>query len=147
MATSAMIEAAVRGPAKPVVGNMHHGAGSTLHRPRSAAEAEETEQGKAARSILRMLLGRHDCPQLPAWAAHGREVCACNPCLDPAHVGDLAFADETLKAFGLKEEARATHRTCGVCGKSKAQSQFGSTRHDTCKGCQVEAKHAGANHA
>ena len=113
---------------------------ATLYKP--VGSAEDVERGKAARTLLRMALGRHTCPALPACPTHGRKPCDCNPCTDPNHAADKALADEARRAFGLVDEPRATHRICDRCRKSKALSQFGSTHHDTCKSCQVEAKHA-----
>jgi hypothetical protein len=118
---------------------------ATLYKP--VGTAEDVERAKAERTLLRLALGRHACPALPACPEHGRQVCDCNPCLHPDHAADRAGADDARKAVGLLDDPRATHRTCDVCGKTKAQSQFGSTHHDTCKGCQVEAKRAGADHA
>jgi hypothetical protein len=102
MATSDMIDQASRGPYKPGVSPKVSGDDDvTLHMPRASQEVEEAERGKAARTVVRMLLGRHSCPQLLACPAHGRERCDCEPCHHPAHAEDAALAGEALRSFGL----------------------------------------------
>ena len=142
MATSKMIEAAARGPAKPgVSAAVHRVADAALYRPRSAGDAEEAEQRTTIRQVIRMALGRHDCARLPACQVHGQELCECNPCRHPQHGDDMALAAAALRAFGLVDETRSTHLMCGTCHRSKAVSQF-SARHQTCKGCLSSKKAA-----
>ena len=142
MATSNMIEAAARGPAKPgVSAAVHRAADAALYRPRSSGDAEETERLTTIRQVIRMALGRHNCARLPACPAHGQDRCDCNPCRHPQHGDDMALAAGALRALGLADEARTTHLTCGTCHRSKAVSQF-SARHQTCKSCLSEKKAA-----
>jgi hypothetical protein len=142
MATSKMIEAAARGPAKPgVSAAVHRAADAALYRPRSPGDAEEAERLTTIRQVIRMALGRHDCARLPACPEHGQGRCACNPCRHPQHGDDAALAAASLRALGLVDESRITHLTCGTCHRSKALSQF-AARHQTCKGCLTEKKAA-----
>lgn len=101
MATSKLIEQAShrpRGAVAPKIGSEDE---VTLHMPRATREVEEAERGRAARTVVRMLLGRHACPRLPACEVHGRESCGCNPCHHPDHAEDAALAGEALESFGL----------------------------------------------
>ena len=142
MATSKMIEAAARGPAKPGVSpTVQIAANAALHQPRGSAEVEEAERLTTIRQVIRMALGRHDCAKLPACPAHGQVQCECNPCRHPQHADDMALAAGTLRGLGLVDESRSTHLMCGTCHRSKAVSQF-SARHQTCKSCLSSKKAA-----
>lgn len=142
MATSKMIEAAARGPAKPgVSAAVHRAADAALYRPRSSGDVEEAERLTTIRQVIRMALGRHDCARLPACPAHGQGRCKCNPCRHPRHGDDVALAAGTLRGLGLVDESRTTHLMCGTCHRSKAVSQFSGTN-QTCKGCLSEKKAA-----
>jgi len=102
LATSKMIDQASRGPYKPGVSPKVSGDDDvTLHMPRASQDVEEAERGQAARTVVRMLLGRHSCPRLPACPTHGRELCDCHPCNDPRHDDDAAHAAEAVRAHGL----------------------------------------------
>jgi hypothetical protein len=97
-----MIEQASRGPRKPGVSpKIGSEDDVALHMPRASQDAEEAERGRAARTVVRMLLGRHDCPRLPACEAHGQKACDCHPCRHPDHAEDAALAGEALQSFGL----------------------------------------------
>jgi hypothetical protein len=131
-----MIDWAMRGQTKPVgVSNPE----AVLHRPRGYEDAEAVERGKAARSVIQMALGRHNCAKLPACPEHGKAVCECVPCLDPRHVEDLQRAREALQAFGLAEMAPAADLTCSTCHKVKPRSCY-SKSNQTCRACLSEKK-------
>ncbi|WP_144070232.1 hypothetical protein [Nonomuraea indica] len=140
MATSKMIDQALWQP-RPAAGSDLHAASLTLHQPRADQDAEAAEHAKAGRSMVRLALGRHDCVLLPACPAHGRELCGCVTCDNPAHAGDVDLLDLALKASGLRDEPRDTHRDCSVCHKPRRLDRFAHAS-DVCKYCQADAKAA-----
>lgn len=141
MATSKMIDIASRDWKPGVSATMHHEAEAVLYRPRMDADFEAQERAKASRSVLRMALGRHDCPRLAPCDEHGQEPCDCRPCHHPNHADDTALAGEALLAFGLAEQERPTHWTCSTCHRVKAVSRFAKTN-QTCKECLSKKKAA-----
>jgi hypothetical protein len=105
-----MIDQASRGPYKPGVSPKIGSADDVaLHMPLASQDAEEAERGKAARTVVRMLLGRHNCPRLPACPTHGRELCDCHPCNDPRHHEGAAVAADAVRALGLDDGRGVGH--------------------------------------
>lgn len=139
MATESMIAAACRNPTRAVgISNPD----ATLYRPRGYEDVEAEERAKAARSVVRMALGRHSCPDLAACARHGRELGRRRACKHPQHVVDMAVALEVLEALGLKDGGLTTHRKCSTCHLSKSVERFPKGR-DTCKTCLHKKSKAG----
>jgi hypothetical protein len=124
-----MIDAAMRTPTRSVGA---HNPDATLHRPRLPEDVEAEERAAAARSVVRMVLGRHSCPRLAACPKHGQDLCDCVPCTHSEHATDVADARDALLAFGMASCAPLTHRTCCTCHRSKPLSRF-SKKNLTCK--------------
>lgn len=132
MATEAAIGIAARGDYNPPASaTMHHEGDATLYRPRAAAQVEADERRQAARSVIRLALGRHACPAL---ASHPK------PCLDPRHKDDVRDAREVLQTCGLADHEPVTQLRCSTCHRRKAVSQFAKSN-ETCKPC-LSAKKA-----
>ncbi|GAA2861231.1 hypothetical protein [Nonomuraea rubra] len=124
---------------KPTKSAGAYNADATLHRPRIAEDVETAELAAAARSVVRMVLGRHSCPRLAACPQHGQDLCDCTPCTHPDHAADAADARDALLAFGMASSAPLTHRTCCTCHRSKPLSRF-SKKNLTRKECLSEKK-------
>ncbi|TDD54546.1 hypothetical protein E1286_04975 [Nonomuraea terrae] len=138
MATEAMIDLAVYQPSRSVGG---YNADATLHRARGSEDVEQAERAAAARVIVQLVLGRHECALLPVCPEHGSDVCDCRPCTHPDHASDMELAGEALRAFGLVEHERVERKSCVTCFRSKPISQF-SRINDTCKVCLSAKKKA-----
>lgn len=143
MATSRMIDEAMQPkPGRPVGTQMAGASGFTVFR--SPADEAAAELRKAGRTVLRLILGGHDCSDVPACPVHGQELCACNPCADERHAADTDELTEALQAIGVAEAGRTTHRTCASCSTPRPLSRF--TRDSgICKECQTAAKRAAAH--
>lgn len=134
MATEAMIDMAARGPSKPGVSKTFHGkAHALLWQASSPEDVEAAERSKAARSVVRLALGRHACPALAACPVHGRDVCGCAPCSDQRHQVDAESVLPALRLLGLAEDLPRTSRKCHACKKPKPLSAF--TERATCDEC------------
>lgn len=140
MATSRMIDEAMQPkPGRPVGTQMAGASGFTVFR--SPADEAAAELRKAGRTVLRLILGGHDCSDVPACPVHGQELCGCNPCADERHAADTDELTEALQAIGVRDTARETRRTCDVCGNDRAISRY-ARNGTTCKDCLTAAKHA-----
>lgn len=139
MATSRMIDEAMHKPGRPVGTQMAGASSFTVHR--SPADEETAEFRAAGRTAVRLILGGHDCSDLPACPAHGQTLCGCNPCAHERHAADVEVLTEALQAIGVAGVNQVTHRACTSCGSPRPLSRF-TRDSDTCKECQTARKNA-----
>lgn len=139
MATSRMIDEAMHKPGRPVGTQMAGASSFTVHRP--PADQATAELRAAGRTTFRLILGAHDCTDLPACPVHGQDPCGCNPCTHPDHAGDVELAALALEAIGVRDTQRAERRTCTGCGKDQAISRYARNSY-VCKDCLAARKNA-----
>lgn len=127
MATEAMIAMAARKPTRPVGVNNPD---ATLHQPRGYEDADAEERRKAVRTVIRLALGRHDCPALASRP---------KPCRDRRHKADARDAREVLETCGLADTEPVAQLRCSTCHRSKPVNRFPKSI-QTCKACLAKKK-------
>lgn len=136
MATSKMVEVAAH-TAKPGPSILGNADALLMHR-RGDEDAEARELTQVRRVVVRMALGRHACPELPACPTHGQAACSCTPCTHPGHGDDLRAGAETLRLLGLADADLGPRRTCQGCKRSVPSADL-ATREDgqsRCPACR-----------
>lgn len=133
MATSRMVEQACWEPTSGPAGSWAAQAGSLL--AMSSQDVDADEEGRAARTVVRLAFGRHNCPRL------ADETAECGPEHDVA----VADALTALRTLGLAENESASRRKkCVSCKATRLLTEFSadlrapSGVHATCKQCRVK---------
>lgn len=134
MATSWRVEQADRAPAKPGPSPAWVGSSQALLSGVGGyEEIEAAERSRAARAVVRLAFGRHDCPRL------ADETAECGP----EHAVAAADALTALQVLGLAPEDPALRRKkCSTCKVSKPLDEFPADPsaalgvHAVCRLCQ-----------
>lgn len=139
MATEYHLDVAAARPFKPggPQASPHGARDALLYRPRTREDTAGEEARRAARVVVRLALGRHNCPRLTRCDVHGDAVCDCRPCTSKQHEDDVAFALAALRVAGLAEAGPRGERHCAQCHQAKPESAY-SERRAICQECRRE---------